>query len=159
MLSRFGRPSMVYLDNGSGFISKDVRKVYANLDIGLVHGSAGYPEGRGKIERFHRTLYEHLLRHWQEAAAIDTDAASLELRLREYLIKDYNQTEHSAINAKPDDLFDQDPKPLGFYENIERLREGFILPEKRKVSRDNVISFQGSTSKCQRAMLASRSLS
>lgn len=55
-VGRYGLIKALYLDRGPGFISDDTCKVVARLGIKLVHGAAAYPQGHGKIERFHWTL-------------------------------------------------------------------------------------------------------
>ena len=50
------------MDHGPGFVSEDTASVMARLRIRLIHGTPAYPEGHGKVERFHRTEFEQLLR-------------------------------------------------------------------------------------------------
>ena len=52
---------MVYLDNGSAMISKQLLRALATLGIRLVHSRPGQPAGRGKIERVFRTIREQFL--------------------------------------------------------------------------------------------------
>lgn len=47
VLERVGKMDIVYDDHGSAFIADDSHAVLTNLDIGFVHGTAGYPPGRG----------------------------------------------------------------------------------------------------------------
>ena len=58
----YGRMIGLFVDNGSGFIALDAIEVARKLPVHLIHGSAGYPEGHGKVERFNRTVAEQLLR-------------------------------------------------------------------------------------------------
>jgi putative transposase len=51
----------VYVDNGSPFVSGQLLRACALLGIGLIHSRPGRPEGRGKIERFFRTVREQFL--------------------------------------------------------------------------------------------------
>ena len=60
ILSR-GLPATVYLDNGSSFVSKQLLRALAVLGVRLVHSRPGRPQGRGKIERFFRTVREQFL--------------------------------------------------------------------------------------------------
>ena len=52
----------LFVDHGPGFVSEDTASVMARLRIRLIHGTPAYPEGHGKVERFHRTEFEQLLR-------------------------------------------------------------------------------------------------
>jgi len=54
LLRKVGFFDVIFLDRGPGFISDDTTAVIAHLPHGhLVHGTARYPEGHGKIEIFH----------------------------------------------------------------------------------------------------------
>ena len=56
-----GVPQSAYLDNGSAFVDAWLLRGCAVLGIKLVHSRPGKPEGRGKIERFFRTVREQFL--------------------------------------------------------------------------------------------------
>jgi len=140
----YGRMIGLFVDNGSGFIALDALEVARKLHIHLIHGSAGYPEGHGKVERFHRTAAEQLLRLLSGNPQIDPRVEALELRLRHFLREQYNQTPHESLDgATPWERFHQDPRALRFYASREQLRRAFVLHEQRRVSRDHVVSVDG----------------
>ena len=56
-----GVPEVLYTDNGADFTSKHLEQVAADLKIRLVFSTLGKPQGRGKIERFFRTVNEMFL--------------------------------------------------------------------------------------------------
>ena len=56
-----GIPDVLYTDNGSDFRSKHLEQVAADLKIRLVFSTPGQPQGRGRIERFFRTVNEMFL--------------------------------------------------------------------------------------------------
>jgi putative transposase len=56
-----GIPDVLYTDNGSDFRSKHLEQVAADLKIRLVFSTPGQPQGRGRIERFFRTVNEIFL--------------------------------------------------------------------------------------------------
>lgn len=51
-----GITEVLYPDNGSDFTSRHLEQVGADLKIRLVFSIPGKPRGRGRIERFFRTL-------------------------------------------------------------------------------------------------------
>jgi putative transposase len=51
-----GIPEVLYTDNGSDFTSKHLEQVAVDLKIRLVFSTPGKPQGRGRIERFFRTV-------------------------------------------------------------------------------------------------------
>jgi transposase InsO family protein len=51
-----GIPEVLYTDNGSDFTSNHLEQVAVDLKIRLVFSTPGKPQGRGRIERFFRTV-------------------------------------------------------------------------------------------------------
>jgi transposase InsO family protein len=143
-LLEFGLMSAMYVDNGPGFIANDSIDVFRKLNVRLVHGTAGYPEGRGKIERFNRTAQEDCLRFLDGNPEVDPDCQSLQLRLKHYLSKQYNLKQHESLQLQtPFNCFHSDPRPFKFQKNVDLLRQAFVLYEQRLVSKDNTISYEG----------------
>lgn len=60
-LASRGVPTSVYVDNGSAFVDAWLLRACAKLGIKLIHSTPGRPQGRGKIERFFRTVREQFL--------------------------------------------------------------------------------------------------
>jgi len=56
-----GIPDVLYVDNGADFVSKHLEQAAVDLKIRLVFSTPGKPQGRGKIERFFRTVNEMFL--------------------------------------------------------------------------------------------------
>ena len=140
VLQRVGRMDIVYFDNGSGFSADASHAVISGLDIGHVHGTAGYPPGRGKIERFNQTAQEAILRHLTRDD-VDPDCTSLELRLAHYLTEVYNTQPHSSLHGmSPQEAFLRDDRPLHPYPDADALRQKFFVDEERLVSNDHIIS-------------------
>jgi putative transposase len=140
----YGLMIRLFVDNGSGFIALDAIAVARKLLVQLIHGSAGYPEGHGKIERFNRTVAEQLLRLLPGNPQIDPQTQALELRLRHYLHQRYNHTPHETLDgATPWERFHQDPRALRFHAHTEQLRQAFVLHERRRVSQDHIVQVDG----------------
>lgn len=139
VILRYGKMGMLYMDHGSGFTAKDVSLICARLGIALVHGEVGYPQGRGKIEKFNDTLNNDLLRGLDGNPAIDPSPKALEQRLNHYLTEDYNRRHHEGIKGIPEEHFRADTVPL---EHVPEdvLRGHFIIHESRRVSNDNIVS-------------------
>jgi putative transposase len=140
----YGLMEALYVDNGSGFIAHDAIDVVRKLDVLFIHGTAGYPEGHGKIERFNRTATEQTLRFLDGNPQVDPGCGALELRLGHYLRQQYNLASHESLAQKsPWSCFGDDEKPLRFAESQQRLRQAFVLHTQRRVSNDNVLSLDG----------------
>jgi putative transposase len=59
--SACGIPETFYTDHGSDFTSKHMEQVAGHLSMRLVFSQPGRPRGRGKIERFFRTVRARVL--------------------------------------------------------------------------------------------------
>jgi putative transposase len=143
LVRRFGFVDVVFLDNGPGFASDDTRAVVALLGMHLVLGTAGYPEGHGKIEKFHQAAWAGVLRGLCRPE-VDPDPRALELRLRHFLFEQYNSHPHEALDgATPQERWDADTRKLRLPASDAELREKFVVTETRKVSLDHVVSVGG----------------
>jgi putative transposase len=56
-----GVPDGIYVDNGSAFVDAWLLRACAKLGIRLIHSTPNRPQGRGKIERYFRTVREQFL--------------------------------------------------------------------------------------------------
>lgn len=60
---RYGLPERLYTDNGADFTSNNISAVLHEVGIYHVLSLPYTPEGRGKVERFFRTIKERILPH------------------------------------------------------------------------------------------------
>ena len=140
-ISRFGFMTVIYLDHGPGFIALDTAAVIKSLEILLIHGETAYPEGHGKIERFHLTAIGDVLRNLDGRADVDPDCRALELRLQHYLAEQYGHRGHESLQQEtPWQRFHRDAKPLRFPESVDKLRAHFEVWIERRVSPDGIVS-------------------
>ena len=140
----YGMMDALYVDRGPGFIATDVIEVLRKLQVLYIQGTAGYPQGHGKVERFNRTAKDQVLRHLDGHPEVDTHCGALELRLAHYLRQQYNLTPHESLGQQtPDACFFDDQKPLRFSVSQHQLRQAFVLHTHRRVSNDNVLSLDG----------------
>lgn len=72
-----GVPATTYVDNGSAFIDAWLLRACAKLGIRLVHSTPHRPQGRGKIERYFRTVREQFVVEVPDTTAADLDARQL----------------------------------------------------------------------------------
>jgi transposase InsO family protein len=143
VVERFGFFDIVFLDRGAGFRAQDSFDVCARLGSNLVLGTARYPEGHGKIERFNQTADAQVLRGFPGAVDVSDDCGALELRLAHWLGR-YNETPHEELDGQsPRARWEADARPLRFPESVDELRGRFVVTETRRVSNDNVVSVDG----------------
>lgn len=143
-ITNWGIMNSLYLDKGPAHISSQVARISARLKVNLIHGKTRYPEGHGKIERFNRTMKKELLRGFDGNPEIDPNLAALELRLDHYLKEVYNRTPHDALgHITPESRFLADTLSLRVPDDLAALRQKFIIVERRRVKRHNVVSLGG----------------
>jgi transposase InsO family protein len=146
VLRRYGLMSALFVDRGPGFIAKDSHTVAARLRIHLIHGSRAYPEGHGKIERFNRTFKSSVLRRFDGCPGIDSDPSALRLRLLHWLREDYNHRPHEGLALEtPAQRWERDPRALSFPSDSDWLKQAFTIDFERSVSKDNVLSYDGTS--------------
>jgi putative transposase len=101
-LASRGVPGHVYVDNGSAFVDAWLLRACAVLGIKLVHSQPGRPEGRGKIERFFRTVRGQFLAELTEARAAQIpDLAGLNRLFTAWTETVYHVREHSVTGQAP----------------------------------------------------------
>lgn len=135
-LLKRGLPRKLYVDNGPAFSTQILSHACASLGIALVHSTPYQPEGRGKIERFFKTVRMQFLSTIPDDLTLD----ELNTRLTEW-IDAYHTVEHSSIKDTP----------LGRYiRHIHLIREApkdlmdhFRKRTTRKVDKDRTISLNG----------------
>ena len=97
-LTRRGLPLRLYVDNGANYRSHQLALVCAKLGIALIHARPWQPAGKGKIERFFRTLRAA----WLER--LDADATSnleaLNRSLWAWVEGEYHQSPHRGIDGR-----------------------------------------------------------
>jgi len=144
-----GLPSTCYLDNGSSFVCRQLLRALAVLGIKLVHSKPGRPEGRGKIERFFRTVREQFL---VEVAHSEVPSLEvLEERFVAWVEQSYHRRVHSETGEMPIERFSRLAKPL--YPSQELLREAFLFSETRTVTKLATVSLFGNAYELDAALV------
>jgi hypothetical protein len=135
-----GVPDRVFVDNGGQYRSKWLSRACAVLGIRLLKSRPYHPEGKGKIERYNRTVNKFL----SEAAMKKfTTLAEYNEYLHIWVEEYYHKEPHRGIeNISPGTAFRTDPRPLRFVSS-EVLRDAFLHTEDRKVDKTGCVSFQG----------------
>jgi putative transposase len=132
-----GVPDALYVDNGSPFASEQLQRACAMLGIRLIHSRPGRPEGRGKIERFFRTLREQFL---IEAGRRELSLPELNRLLRAWLERSYHRRAHTETGESPAKRFAA-ARPR--YVSEAELHDAFLWSVKRVVSKTATVSLHG----------------
>lgn len=146
----FGIPHVFYTDHGSDFTSRHIETVSMELGFELVFSTVGQPRGRGKIERFFKTVNQLFLCHVPGHAPASNRKIKATLtidefdqRFRQWLIQEYLLREHSEVKSAPQSRWES----TGFIPRFPESREVLdvlllTVAKERKVHRDG-IRFEG----------------
>jgi putative transposase len=138
-LSSRGVPNSIYVDNGSAFSSRQFERACAVLGVHLVHSRPGLPEGRGKIERFFRTVRDQFLVEVPHGA-IDS-IEELNHRFDAWVEGVYHRQVHSETGEMPLERFKAIGAPV--CPSPDELREAFLWSESRTVTKTATVSLFG----------------
>ena len=131
-----GLPRKIYTDNGSAFRSHHLEHVTACLGIALIHARPYKPQGKGKIERFFRTLRSEFLSCFK-----GTSLSELNQALYLWLDNVYHQRPHSSTGQSPFTRFTSRMECVR--EAPNNLRDYFRKTVRRRVAKDRTISLKG----------------
>ena len=92
-----GLPTRLYMDNAKIYRSPQLARIAASIGILIIHTPPYKPEGRGKIERFFRSVREQFLASLDMKTLLSLD--QLNERLWHWLETVYHLREHSSLTA------------------------------------------------------------
>jgi len=138
-----GLAKKLIIDNGAAYRAQSMQGICARLGIHLVYCRPYHPEGKGKLERWHRTVREQFISEidFKQIRGLD----DLNARLWAWLESIYHVTTHSSLDGiSPLERYRQDLsriRPLGMLAN--NLDALFHHRHERKVRKNGTVSFEG----------------
>jgi putative transposase len=136
-LRKRGVPRKLYVDNGPSFRSHRLKIGCASLQIGLIYARPYRPQGKGKIERFFRTVRSQFLSEIPSGLSL----AELNEHFTDYLENLYHTREHGTTGQAPIKRYLQDAKALR--RAPAELPGYFRRKENRKVNNDRSVRLDG----------------
>ena len=94
-----GLPTRLYMDNAKIYRSPQLARIAASIGILIVHTPPYQPEGRGKIERFFRSVREQFLASLDPKTLLSLER--LNEQLWHWLDTVYHRHEHSSLQTTP----------------------------------------------------------
>ena len=155
-LASRGLPRVVYLDNGSAMVSSQLLRALAILGITLTHSKPGQPAGRGKIERFFRTVREQFLVELTVPGALEAvgDLVRLNELFAGWVETVYHHKVHSETGQRPLERFLAAGPPT--LPTPPTLREAFLWSHQRMVTKTATISLHGNRYEVDAALVGRR---
>lgn len=158
-LAARGIPRAIYVDNGAAYIDAWLLRACACLGIKLIHSTPHRPEGKGKIERFWRTVRAQFLveieADAQQAGTQVADLAELNTLFAAWVETCYHQQVHSQTGAKPLGRWQQGITMPLTVPSPSQLAEAFLWTERRKVSKVGTVTLHNNAYEVD-ALLAGR---
>ena len=130
-----GVPTRLYLDNAKIYRSPQLARIAASIGILIVHTPPYQPEGRGKIERFFRSVREQFLAVLDPKALLSLD--QLNERLWHWLETVYHRHEHGSLQTTPLLRWQRDIAQVRQLPPGTDMRRLFFLRVDRLVRRDS----------------------
>jgi putative transposase len=147
-LASRGRPAQCYVDNGAMFVDAGLRRACAVLGIRLTHSQPGRPAGRGKIERFFKTVRDQFLveisddpDHPSAAGTSVGSLAELNGLFTAWVEQVYHQRVHTETDMTPLARFLAAGRPVPTPADL--LAEAFRWSEWRTVTKTATLSLHG----------------
>ena len=152
-LSARGIPDSIYLDNGAAMVDKQLQRACAVLGIRLVHSRPGQPAGRGKIERFFRTVREQFLVEIGSGRELN-DLTQLNTLFTAWVETVYHRRVHSETGQTPLQRWSTIGTPV--LPTPQQLREAFLWCEHRTVTKTATVNLHGNLYEVDTALVGRR---
>jgi len=154
-LLRRGCPERLFVDNGANYRSRHLALVCAKLGLALIHARPYQPQGKGKIERWFKTVRAQLL---TRLSTEDTaSVAALNRRLGAWIEGEYHQTPHHGLGGEtPMDRWAGTAEQVQFIGPATDLDDLFLFETVRKVNADRTVSLNGIVYEVDAALVGER---
>jgi putative transposase len=147
-----GIPASIYVDNGSAYVDRQFLRACASLGIRLVHSRPGKPEGRGKIERFFRTVRDQFLVEIGSGRELD-DLTQLNTLFTAWVETVYHRREHTETGQTPWARWSTITPTTA---SPGQLREAFLWSEWRTVTKTATVGLHANSYEVDPALAGRR---
>ena len=163
-LASRGVPGTCYVDNGAAYVDSWLLRACGKLGIRLVHSTPHRPQGRGKIERFFRTVREQFLVEVADTTAADLvqrglSGAEALLQLNAlftaWVESVYHHQVHSETGQAPLTRWNDGWQAAGHgpaMASADALTEAFLWSQLRTVTKTATVSLHGNTYQVEAAL-------
>lgn len=163
---RYGKFDKAYLDNGTQYISRQLKMSCGKLGIQLLHARPRSGESKGKIEKFHQVVDRFLAELSLEPVK---SLEELNRRWIPYLEESYQKEQHAGIREyyelqgvripdngiSPYQEWNRDSRELVFISN-NVVNEAFLHHGERRIDQAGCFSFQGKTYEASTSLIGAK---
>lgn len=136
-LKKRGLPRKLYVDNGPYFRAHHLDYSCASLGIALIHCTPNRPVGKGKIERFNRTIRTQFLSTIPKGISLE----ELNERFASWIETQYHLAVHGSTGEKPINRY---VRHLHLIRTAPKnLDDHFRMRAERRVDKDRTVSLCG----------------
>jgi transposase InsO family protein len=135
-----GVPLRLYVDNAKVYRSQQLARIAASVGILITHTPPYQPEGRGKIERYFRSVREQFLANLDRKQTLSLQ--ELNERLWAWIDQAYHCGEHSGLGTTPLVRWQRDIEHIRQLPPATDLRRLFFYRCDRLVRRDSTFLLQ-----------------
>lgn len=139
-LLKFGKPQVVYVDNGKIFVSKWFRLACARLKVHHAAAKPYSPQSKGKIEKFNNFVSEFL-----EELSLEPPGSleTLNQKFRVWLDEGYIHKKHGSLaDQTPYEAYQADTAKVRFVSQQE-CHDLFLWEQTRTVDKSGCVSIFG----------------
>ena len=152
-IRRRGIPKRLYVDNGSAFRSRQLAYVCAKLGIALIHAKPYSPQGKGKMERWFRTVRMQFL-----ASLTPEGQASIDIMnqtLAAWIEGEYHRAPHRGLGDEPPaDKWARSSD--GVRMPAADVGDLFLAEQRRNVQKDRTVTLDGVAFEVDAALVGER---
>lgn len=150
---RRGIPKRLYVDNGAAFRSQHLAVVCAKLGISLIHAKPYSPQGKGKMERWFRTVRMQFLP--SSAATTATSLDELNRALAVWVEGEYHLAPHRGLGDEtPADKWARTSEDVRM--PSADVGEHFLAEQRRSVQRDRTVTLDGVAYEADASLIGER---
>ncbi|MEA4900493.1 Mu transposase C-terminal domain-containing protein [Desulfitobacterium sp.] len=155
---KHGVPERFYVDNARVFRSEHLKRIAAELTFSIHHSKPREPQGRGRIERWFRTVaekFEPLLKTQIHSQKMTT-LAEVNRFLAAWIETRYHAKRHSTLKMSPQEALAR-AKDNGLLKSrkmdFQTVQEVFLWREKRQVSKLAAVKIYGNLYEVDEALM------
>lgn len=152
-IRRRGIPKRLYVDNGAAFRSKQLAVVCAKLGIALIHAKPYKPQGKGKMERWFRTVRMQFLALLTPEQLVSLD--TMNRALSAWIEGEYHHAPHRGLgDESPADKWARTSESVRM--PGADLGDHFLAEQKRNVRSDRTVTLDGVAFEVDAALVGER---